>query len=112
MSKVTYFKGTDAKIRVELDDTLLVQQGVTDFTLVGSTIVTEFESEDGDFVKFTNDDVTVVSATVYDITPSSADVTSLQLGYHKVSIQVTTAGGTTYGAKIDKSFYMDSLIRT
>jgi len=109
---VEYFKGTNPNIRIKLDEANLIAQGITTFTLVGSTIVTEFESEEGDFLKFDNSKVTIVSALVYDITPTAADVTALQLGKHIVSGQVTVNGGGIFGFKIKNQFVMDRLIQT
>lgn len=112
MSAVLYYKGTTAKIRIQLDDDNLVAQGVTNFDLTSATaIVTEFESENGDFVKFSNDFATAVSALVYDITPTSTEVNALQLGYHTVS-GLVTLGGVNYGFKIPKAIYVDRLIQT
>lgn len=108
---ITYYKGTTSKIRIVVNDDNLVAQGITDFSLTGSTIVTEFESENGDFVKFTNDFVTIVDSETYDITPTATEVAALQLGYHTISGAVTK-GGVTYGFKIAKEFYVDRLIQT
>lgn len=112
MAVVYYYKGTDARIRIVIDDYQLRQQGITDFTLVGATIVTEFRSEDGDFIKFDNTFVTVVDATTYDITPTAAKVKEFQVGKHDISISITTGGGNTYGAKIKNGFEVETLIQT
>jgi len=109
---VTYFKGTDAAIRIAVDDSLIRAQGVTDFTLVGSTITTEFESENGDFVKFDNSKVTIVDALTYDIAPTAADVVAFQLGVHDISGLVQVSSGAKFGFKIKKDFEVDRLIQT
>ena len=109
---IEYFKGTDPNIRISLNEANLIAQGITNFTLVGSTIITEFESESGDFVKFVNSKVTIVSALVYDITPTTADIVALQLGFHTISGQVTVSSGAIFGFKIKKQFFMDRLIQT
>lgn len=108
---VTYFKGTDPKIRFEVDDSQLVAQGVTNFTLVGSTITTEFESKNGDFIKFDNSKVTIVDAKTYDIQPTDADVVEMQLGLHTIS-GLILADGVKYGFKIENKFEVETLIQT
>lgn len=112
MADIYYYKGTDAKIRLVVNDDNLRAQGITDFTLTGSTIVTEFEHENGDFVKFDNTFVTIVDAETYDITPTAAKVKEFQIGRYNISIQITTGGGTVYGAKIKNKFVVERLIQT
>jgi len=109
---VTYFKGTDPAIRIILDDALLVAQGVTDFTLVGSTITTEFESDNGDFLKLDNTKVTVIDALTYDLAPTAADVVAFQLGIHDISGLVQVSSGAKFGFKIKQDFEVDRLIQT
>ena len=107
----TYFKKTLPLIRIKLDDALLVAGGFTGFTLVGSTIVTEFESENGDFVLFANSKVTVIDSLTYDITPVASDIVSLQIGLHTIRGRVTV-NGTDFGFEILKDFEMKQGLQT
>lgn len=112
MSAVTYYKGTTSKIRIEIDDSLLVAQGVTNFDLTQATdITTELESANGDFVKFTNSFATAISAKIYDIAPTATEVSAMQIGLHSVSGQVTV-GGIKYGFKIKDAINVERLIQT
>ncbi len=108
---IKYFKGTNAKIRIVINDDQLVAQGITDFTLIGSTVVVELESSGGDFVKFANSQIAKTSATILDITPTVAQIKELQIGLHDVAGQVTV-GTDIYGFKIPNGLEVERLIQT
>ena len=73
--------------------------------------MTEFESENGDFLLFPDSKVTVIDALTYDITPVAADIVSLQEGLHTIRGRVTVSG-TDFGFEILKDFEMKRGVQT
>lgn len=108
---ITYFKGTNAKIRIEIDDSNLVAQGIIGFSLIGTTIEAELQSADGYFLKFPSAKITVIDDKTFEIVPDETDVKKMHVGKQVVAVQITE-GSNVYGLKIKNQLEVDSLINT
>jgi len=89
------FQGSTNEIFTELDESELVAKGITNFTLIGGVIDTEFEDENGNLVVFPDALVTIIDRLNFKIAPTAALTNSLENGLHTVRSRIVVGGATT-----------------